>query len=302
MKNIDDLLKESFDRFQPDVPPDAWSAISGGIKATGSGGEAAGAAKGLSIVTKIILAAAVPVVAGGIWFATRTETPVTSDPAMAAATEKVTAPAQPAPVTTGDKRAQEPAVPLVDPLVPAQHKPVSQPEPQKFKPVTQAPKSAGAVPPVNNPEHEPVVSEVNPIQHDAPARQVTTPPAKDSRTTTPPKRKLQDLYKRGLPEEKPVAIPEEEKLVVPNAFSPNHDGRNDRFIIPIENEVAFEIKIMNPGSEIVFESRDKNSTWDGTHMQNGEPCEAGTYSYVIRYQLKDDTEPRYHMGKVQIFR
>ncbi|MBP9689421.1 MAG: gliding motility-associated C-terminal domain-containing protein, partial [Bacteroidia bacterium] len=42
----------------------------------------------------------------------------------------------------------------------------------------------------------------------------------------------------------------------------------------------------------VFESTDANRDWDGSNMNDGSDCPAGTYFYVFKYELvngKKDT-------------
>lgn len=69
-------------------------------------------------------------------------------------------------------------------------------------------------------------------------------------------------------------------LVVPNAFSPNGDGNNDRWEIPGMNSYPGSlVQVFNRYGQKVFESRGYAQAWDG-RMQ-GSPLPAGTYYYVI---------------------
>ena len=63
---------------------------------------------------------------------------------------------------------------------------------------------------------------------------------------------------------------------IPNVFSPNGDGFNDRFEISPKKDlevVDFEIHIFNRWGDLLFESRDLDFSWDGsflaTKMNNG---------------------------------
>ena len=71
-------------------------------------------------------------------------------------------------------------------------------------------------------------------------------------------------------------------LGIPNAFSPNGDGRNDRFRIKYgEGITKYHIQIFNRFGQKVFESRDQLIGWDGTVL--GKPQPMGTYGWVVQY-------------------
>ena len=73
---------------------------------------------------------------------------------------------------------------------------------------------------------------------------------------------------------------DERKLFVPNSFSPNGDGVNDKFFA-IANQVEFiEMQIFNRWGQLVFQSNDINSKWDGRFK---DTIELGLYVYWIRY-------------------
>lgn len=66
-----------------------------------------------------------------------------------------------------------------------------------------------------------------------------------------------------------------------NTFSPNTDGINDCFFIgSIAEFKEVEILIYNRWGNLVFESNDPKSCWDGTN-KNGEQLSSGTYYYIL---------------------
>jgi gliding motility-associated-like protein len=68
--------------------------------------------------------------------------------------------------------------------------------------------------------------------------------------------------------------------LVPNAFTPNGDGKNDCFGVPFWGKVdAFSFSIYNRWGERVFHSNNNADCWNGT--VKGKPLEAGTYVYLI---------------------
>jgi gliding motility-associated-like protein len=69
-------------------------------------------------------------------------------------------------------------------------------------------------------------------------------------------------------------------IYVPNAFSPNNDGLNDKFHVTVQGKIErFQISIYNRFGNIVYSSSNTNGTWDGT--LNGVPAPAGVFVYVI---------------------
>ncbi|PZP51111.1 MAG: hypothetical protein DI598_04025 [Pseudopedobacter saltans] len=74
------------------------------------------------------------------------------------------------------------------------------------------------------------------------------------------------------------------KILMANAFTPNEDGKNDRFYVTgygIRNVVHFYV--IDRWGKKIFErnniaANDISQGWDGTI--NGKPCEAGTYMYM----------------------
>jgi gliding motility-associated-like protein len=85
---------------------------------------------------------------------------------------------------------------------------------------------------------------------------------------------------------------------IPNVFTPNNDGYNDEFVITIENELLYDLKITDAKGNVVFESRDKNKHWNGTNQRNGETCEPGVYVLAFSYQFKGMSEPKIEKGLI----
>jgi gliding motility-associated-like protein len=70
-------------------------------------------------------------------------------------------------------------------------------------------------------------------------------------------------------------------FVVPNAFTPNGDGRNDCFGIKSwGGAVIEEFSIFNRWGERVFTSNNPSQCWDGRYK--GQPMETGGYAYMIK--------------------
>jgi gliding motility-associated-like protein len=71
-------------------------------------------------------------------------------------------------------------------------------------------------------------------------------------------------------------------ITVPNAFTPNGDGKND-FLYPLNAYTAtnLEFRVFNRYGQLVFETRDWTRKWDGTI--NGKPQPVGAYVWTLRY-------------------
>ncbi|WP_018343478.1 gliding motility-associated C-terminal domain-containing protein [Cytophaga aurantiaca] len=76
-------------------------------------------------------------------------------------------------------------------------------------------------------------------------------------------------------------------LFLSNAFSPNGDHVND-FYETFDNHVgAYSITIFNRWGEVIFQSTDKKTFWDGYYK--GEVMPVGVYPYIITYEGDTDT-------------
>lgn len=72
----------------------------------------------------------------------------------------------------------------------------------------------------------------------------------------------------------------ESYILVPNAFSPNGDGKNDEFRVEYRSIKEFHCWVYNRWGKLVYEWTDPAKGWDGTI--NGLPAPEGAYFYVIR--------------------
>ena len=71
-------------------------------------------------------------------------------------------------------------------------------------------------------------------------------------------------------------------VLIPNAFSPNGDGMNDIFRAKVHDAVSdFRMAVYGRWGQLVFESRNPDTGWDGTQKGSGMP--AGSYLWVVTY-------------------
>jgi gliding motility-associated-like protein len=89
---------------------------------------------------------------------------------------------------------------------------------------------------------------------------------------------------------------------IPNVFTPNNDGSNDEYVVQIEGEKLFVLKIYNFNNELVFESIDKNYTWDGVSQKTGQACNSGVYYVVLNYKFNYSDKLQTKMTKLKLIR
>ena len=75
-----------------------------------------------------------------------------------------------------------------------------------------------------------------------------------------------------------------------NAFSPNGDGINDKWIVTNGGTCTKNIRVIvfNRYGNVVYQSEDYKNNWDGTYK--GKPLPDATYYYTIRFILVNNDE------------
>ena len=74
---------------------------------------------------------------------------------------------------------------------------------------------------------------------------------------------------------------------VPNAITPNDDGKNDVLVIDnIEKFPQGELMIFNRWGDILYRSKPYKNDWNGTN-QKGDPLPEGTYYYILRLDINN---------------
>ena len=89
-------------------------------------------------------------------------------------------------------------------------------------------------------------------------------------------------------------------VYLPNAFSPNGDGRNDLFQAFGPDIEVLSLQIYNRWGGLVYEGKGAQSAWDGSTV--GEKAETGTYVYVLEYKNILSLEQGNLSGEVMLIR
>lgn len=84
-------------------------------------------------------------------------------------------------------------------------------------------------------------------------------------------------------------------LIMPTAFTPNNDGKNDKFRIPpsLKTMTIHYFRVFNKWGNMVFETNDIRQGWDGQY--NGRLQDGGVYVWMIEYF--DPIAQQYKLGK-----
>ncbi|MDP4266418.1 MAG: gliding motility-associated C-terminal domain-containing protein [Bacteroidota bacterium] len=88
-----------------------------------------------------------------------------------------------------------------------------------------------------------------------------------------------------------VIIKPDYTIYIPNAFTPNGDGKNDIFQVGGTGITEFEMTVFNRWGAVIFESIDINNGWNGREMNTKQLVESGVYP--CRIYIVDSQKKRY---------
>jgi gliding motility-associated-like protein len=88
---------------------------------------------------------------------------------------------------------------------------------------------------------------------------------------------------------KSILVEENFSLFVPNAFSPNADGKNDIFMPKGVGILSYHLEVFDRWGQSVFKSVGYQQAWDGTYKGRYLPTAA--YYYVIELNSLEVTIP-----------
>jgi gliding motility-associated-like protein len=86
--------------------------------------------------------------------------------------------------------------------------------------------------------------------------------------------------------------PNTRDFFIPNAFTPNNDGKNDVFKVYGSSIKEINMRVFNQWGQLLFETKDQQRGWDGYY--GGHPQPTGVYVYVAKIIFYDNTV---HTGK-----
>ena len=92
---------------------------------------------------------------------------------------------------------------------------------------------------------------------------------------------------------------------IPNSFTPDGDQFNQTFMPIFTSGIDpynYQLLIYNRWGEVIFESLNPEKGWDGTFGQQGNPCQNGTYTYLITVKIPTVDERKTITGHVNLIR
>ncbi|MEI7595565.1 MAG: PKD domain-containing protein [Bacteroidota bacterium] len=94
---------------------------------------------------------------------------------------------------------------------------------------------------------------------------------------------------------KNVFLREEFGFYIPNAFTPNNDGKNETWGpkgVGVDPD-NFQMSIFNRWGELVYKTNDIEKQWDGRYAGSDNICQEGVYNWIINVKEKDGVVHKY---------
>ncbi|MDI9339561.1 MAG: PKD domain-containing protein [Sediminibacterium sp.] len=91
----------------------------------------------------------------------------------------------------------------------------------------------------------------------------------------------------------------DEDTFVPNTFTPNGDGNNDVLYVRGVKVTELYFAVYNRWGELVFETNDKNSGWNG--LYKGRPADVGVFGWYLKVKCINGEEA-FKKGNVTLIR
>lgn len=98
----------------------------------------------------------------------------------------------------------------------------------------------------------------------------------------------------------PTLTAVDKTVFIPNAFTPNGDGKNDAFNIRVSKDaIGMNMTIFDRWGKLLFEGSSITAGWDGTFK--GRNVEVGAYQYIIKVKFRDNKTETF-TGDVNLIR
>jgi gliding motility-associated-like protein len=101
--------------------------------------------------------------------------------------------------------------------------------------------------------------------------------------------------------QKPIKVYSSCYLAVPNAFTPNGDGKND-FLHPLNAIKAekLDFKVYDRWGQLMFQTKNWKNGWDGTYK--GAPQPSGVFVWFLTFVDRDTKQSRQMKGTAALIR
>jgi len=88
-------------------------------------------------------------------------------------------------------------------------------------------------------------------------------------------------------------------IYIPNSFTPNNDGLNDKFLVYANSLTSFKIEIFDRWGKLLFTADNIENGWDGTYK--GQSCSLGVYTCKVNFTGVDGKAYE-KMGSISLLR
>ena len=92
---------------------------------------------------------------------------------------------------------------------------------------------------------------------------------------------------------------------LPNTFTPDEDEHNQTWQAIFTtgfDPFAFSLTVYNRWGEVIWETRDASQAWDGTYGNLGTKVPAGTYTWRMQYEPKENDDRKVVTGSLNLLR
>lgn len=99
-----------------------------------------------------------------------------------------------------------------------------------------------------------------------------------------------------------LVVRPEFNFYIPNAFTPNQDGKNESFNAKGQGFDVYQMNIFNRWGQLVFTTNSLADGWDGTYKDNDEIVPNDVYVYEVRLRITAAEDEIIYRGKVSLIR
>ena len=98
-----------------------------------------------------------------------------------------------------------------------------------------------------------------------------------------------------------IKVKAESSLFVPSSFTPNGDGKNDKFTAFGSWIKDFDMVILDRWGAVIYHTTSLSKPWDGSYENNGSMCQSDVYIYKITAKGSDNKTHQF-IGRVTLWR
>lgn len=102
--------------------------------------------------------------------------------------------------------------------------------------------------------------------------------------------------------ESSIYVEQPVNFFIPNAFTPNGDGKNDVYSFVATGVQSLDFKVFNRWGEIVFSTNSTQAAWNGLDRRKGTAAPPGVYTYVLVARVGSTGTDEMRTGTIKLIR